>query len=46
MNYIIGFLYINFQNDNATLAFFVTLLDNYFKGMFSKDLEKLKVMFY
>ena len=46
MNYVMGFLYICIQNEEATFKAFTSLIDKFFQNFFSKDLAKLKLLFY
>lgn len=46
MNYIMGFLYINIKDEEKTYKCFSYLIDLYFENMFTKDLYKLKLLFF
>ena len=46
MNYIMGFLYINIKDEEKTFKAFTYLIDLYFENMFTKDLYKLKLLFF
>lgn len=46
MNYIMGFMYINIKDEETTFKAFTYLINLYFENMFTKDLYKLKVLFY
>lgn len=46
MNYIMGFLYINLRDEEKTFKCFCYLMKIYFENMFTKDLYKLRLLFY
>lgn len=46
MNYIMGFIYIRFMDEEKTYKFFNIILEKYFKNMFCKEFAQLKLLFY
>ena len=46
MNYIMGFLYINLQDEEETFRFYVALMDRRMGHLFEKDLANMKAMFF
>lgn len=46
MNYIMGFLYIHLKDEDKTYKCFTYLINMYFEDMFTKDLDKLKLLFF
>ena len=46
MNYIMGFLYLSYRNEEISFKVFCKLIINYFDNMFSKDMLGLKKLFY
>ena len=46
MNYIMGFIYNRFKDEEKTFKIFNIILDEYFKNMFCKEFAKLKLLFY
>lgn len=46
MNYIMGYLFINVRNEELTLKIFISLINQHFHNIFTKDLRKLKLLFY
>jgi len=46
MNYIMGFLFCLYREEDITFRFFVKLVDKYMKSFFEDDLESLRAVFY
>ena len=46
MNYIMGFLFLFFNNEEDTFKFYVNLVEKRLYSIFSLNYEKLKLHFY
>ncbi len=46
MNYVMGFLYCQFGDEDLAFNFFVAIINKYMKQLFEYDLVSLKVAFY
>ena len=46
MNYVMGFLYINTQDPEASFKIFVSIMDRFMKGIFDDDFKQLKLYFF
>ena len=42
MNYIVGFLLLNFKDEELTFKCFLALMDNYLEDIFKEGFSKLK----
>jgi len=46
MNYIVGFLLLNFKDEELTFKCFLSLMEYYLEGLFTKEFKRLKLLFY
>ena len=46
MNYVMGFLYCQFRDEDLAFNFFVAIINKYMKQLFENDLISLKTAFY
>jgi hypothetical protein len=46
MNYVMGFLYCYYREEDLTFRFFVRLVDKYMRSFFEDDLDSLRGVFY
>ena len=46
MNYLFGFLFLTIKDEKVTFDTFISLVEKFFPDFFSKEMRKLKILFY
>ncbi len=46
MNYVMGYIFLMFKNEEITLKIFIKLLNKFYENMFNENLDKLKLLYY